>query len=273
MGKVLASDVKEEKNSREGNDEADGKFIRLSYEQYLSENNIRLVENFKSIILQEVSEKKILEQLEAINSFHTISMGYTTISNKFIRNKLGKAVEKYKLNLKNLKRDIKSFSVSNSINEFESTIIDTSDEYIKRTEKCLSEVEASDYIALLKRSMRRYEITLGNTYFTNLRKNDGIEIKTLKRCSYNMVEIDGVYFLNKMKRNGFKTDFRKLIDKFCEIEGLEENSSKFMRALISYPHEYMKCVEKYRKNNKSLSIDDFRFCLRKSIEKDGESIL
>lgn len=272
MSKVLTSDVKDTKNTREGAVEADSKYIKLSFEQYLLDNNIMVVGNYSAVGFKDISEKKILEQLEVINYFHRIAMGYTTISNKFIRNKLGKAVEKYKLSLKNLKKDIKNFSLSNSVNEFESTIIDTSSEYIERTEKCLAEVEASDYIALLKRSMRRYEISLGNTYFTNLRKNESIEIGTLKRCSYNMVELDGVYLLNKMKRNGVVADFRELINKFCEIEGLEQNSSRFMRALISYPHEYMKCVEKYRKNNKNFSIDDFKLCLKRAIEKDGKSI-
>lgn len=258
----------DDKCTSEGNE-----LKKMSFEQYLSENNINVVENDNKVMLQSISEKIIKEQLEGINVFHKVAMEYTAISNKFIRNKLGKSVEKYKLNLKNLKRDIKSFSLSNSINEFENILIDTSEKYIERSEKCLSAVNSSDYIALLKRSMRRYEITLGNTYFTNLRYVDNIEIGTLKRCAYNMVEIDGVYFINKLKRNGYKTDYKNLVDKFCEIEELGENSSKFMRALISYPHEYMKCVERYRKNKKGFTIDDFKLCLERSIEKDGESII
>lgn len=246
---------------------------RISFEQYLLQNNIKVADSSNTIILKNVSEEEILGQLGVINTFHKVAIGYTSISNKFIRNKLGKAVEKYKLSLKSLKRDINSFSVSNSTNEFESMLLENSEGYIERAEKCLSAVNSSDYISLLKRSMKRYEICLGNTYFTNLRKNDCIEIKTLRRCSYNMVEIDGVYFINKIKRNGYKTDFQNLVNRFCEIEGLDENSSIFMRALISYPHEYMKCIERYKKNRNNYAIDEFKLCLKRSIEKDGESIL
>lgn len=263
----------EEKTKCVDNDIGVLEIKKLSFEEHLLNNGIRVVGDFNNLKIDTISEEKTLEQIEIINTFHKISMAYNVINTGMIRNKLGKSVEKYKICIKNLKRDIKTFSASNAINEFENILIESSEEYIKRAERCISEIYSSDYIGLIKRSMKRYEISLGNTYFTNLRKEGEIEIASLKHCAYNMVEIDGIYFINKIKRNGYKMDFRKLISNFCEMEGLNNNSNNFMKAVISYPHEYVKCIERYRENKNSYDIKEFKLCLKKAIEKDGESIL
>ena len=94
--------------------------------------------------------------------------------------------------------------------------------------------------------MRRCEICLGNTDFQNLRTNDFINVVDFNNCSYNMVEMDCLPLLSRLKRKGAKLDFCKLAKEFCYIEGLDANSEKFLIALISFPHEFMKCCNRYR---------------------------
>ena len=246
---------------------------KVPFEKFLSSRGIVVKENNNKLQLSSITEEKIFDQLEIIHTFHNEAMEYNSIGSKYIRNKIGKSIEKYKINIRSLKRDVNGFAMKSSLNEFENLLIDCSDKYIERAEKCIDLIMNSNYIGLIKRSMRRFEICLGNTYFTNLTRDKEIQIGTLKRCSYNMIEMDGVYFINKLKRNGYKMDYNILINKFCQVEGLTESSAEFIRALISYPHEYMKCVERYRENKKAWTINEFKINLYNSMKKDGESIL
>lgn len=271
MGKEL--DFAKDKTSVSDQSIFAAEIKKTSFEEHLLNNGIKVIGAFTPLLEDNISEKTALEQLEIIAAFHGAAMTYNKINTGMIRNKLGKSVEKYKINIKNLKREVSSISANNVTNEFENILVESSEEYMKRAEQSLQEIYASNYIGLIKRSMKRYEISLGNTYFTNLRKNEGIEIASLKRCAYNMLEIDGVYFINKMKRNGYKLDFEKLISSFCDIEGFNSNSNNFIKALISYPHEYMKCIERYRENRNMCTVSDFKLCLKRAMEKDGESIL
>ena len=120
--------------------------------------------------------------------------------------------------------------------------------------------------------MRRGEICIGNTSFQNLRQNNSIEVVSFENCSYNMVEMDCFLLLSKLKRKGVKLDFHKLAKEFCYIEGLDESSSKFLIALISYPHEFMKCCNRYRAGKKMWNEDRFSEKIVKALIQDGDSL-
>ncbi len=79
--------------------------------------------------------------------------------------------------------------------------------------------------------------------------------------------------LSKLKRKGMKLDFQKLAKEFCYIEGLDESSSKFLIALISYPHEFMKCCNRYREGKNKWHEERFSKKLIKALIQDGDSLL
>lgn len=246
----------------------------FSLEKCLAENNIKLIgtEN-NSGMLTDITENKVLEQIDLICFFHRIVLSCNELDSKTIPNKIGKTVEKYKMRIKNLKRDLKVFRDNSSVNQFENMVLQSSGSYLNRAEKCIDIINQCNYVNLIKRSMRRFEICLGNTCFNNLRKNNEIEINSLKKCSYNMLEMDGIYLINKLKRNGNNLDFQKIINYFCKLEGFEKNSYDFIKALVSYPHEYMKCCERYRLSKKQWDINEYITSLNRAIDKDGNSIL
>ncbi|AJA46340.1 hypothetical protein CPAST_c02400 [Clostridium pasteurianum DSM 525 = ATCC 6013] len=245
----------------------------ISLEQYLNESNIRLTNNSFDNVLENITENKVLEQIDTIYGFHKSVLGCNSIIFKSIPNKIGKTVEKYKIRIKNLKRDLKGFKDKSTLNEFENMVLKTSDNYLSRAEKCIDIVNRCNYINLVKRSMQRFEICLGNTYFDNLRNSDGLEINSLKKCAYNMLEMDGIYLINKVKKNKNDIDLEKIINYFCKIEQFDKYSNNFIRALISYPHAYMKCCERYRLSKKQWDINEYVMSLNRAMKLDCNDII
>jgi len=129
------------------------------------------------------------------------------------------------------------------------------------------------YMELVARSMDNVEICLTNVDFDNLGKSEIIEIVNFDDIAYNMVEMDCYYFLVKLKRKGFKVDFNKCIDEFCQLEGLGDSSKVFTRALLSYPYEFIKIYEKYKKNKKNWNEEEYIRRLLNGIKEDEMSLI
>lgn len=219
----------------------------------------------------DITEALIIEQFRAIYGFHEKSLGFNGYLRNRLNNNTGKIIEEYKMSIKKLASDINNIKREEPKNTFEELIIRYGEDVIKRGQECIRAVYQTDYIGIIKRSMRRCEVCLGNTDFENLRKNNFIEVVSFEDCSYNMVEMDCFTLLSKLKRKGAELDFIKLVNEFCYIEELDASSSKFLIALVSYPHEFMKCCNKYREiKNK----DEHRFSkkLLKALAQDGESL-
>ena len=247
---------------------------RLSLEQYLIEKDFRIIGNFNDArIPKSITENIVLDQIEAIFEFQKAAMEYEGTTYKVINNKIGKTVEKYKIWIKNLSKTLRTIKSKDYINEFEKTLIETSDVYLERAEECINVVNDSDYLGLVKRSMKRSELCLGITYLNNIRKKDSIEIASLNRCAYNLIEMDVIYLIRKLKRNDIVMDYNKIINYFCELQGLDKNSYMFMLALSSYPHEYMKCSERYRLKKNKFNVDYYKCKLKDAMKRDGESLL
>jgi hypothetical protein len=220
-----------------------------------------------------ILEKLILEQFGAIYDFHKKSLGFSGYLRKRLSNNTGKVIEEYKLSIKKLDGDINNIKRDEPKNPFEELIIKYGKEAINRGEECIRSIYNSNYIEIITRSMRRIEICLGNTDFQNLRKSNFVEVVSFENCAYNMVEMDCLFLLSKLKRKGVKLDFQRLVNEFCYIEGLDASSSEFLIALLSYPHEFMKCCNRYRQGKKQGHEDRFSEKLIKALIQDGDSLL
>lgn len=221
----------------------------------------------------DISEEAIMRQFSAIHEVHEKCMGFNGYLRNRLNNNTGKTVEDYKRSIKKLSVDIKNIKNDGPKNLFEEMIIKYGKEVVDRGEACIREVKGSNYLEIITRSMRRCEICLGNTNFQNLGKSDFIYVVDFDNCSYNMVEMDCFLLLSKLKRKGVKLDFYNLAQEFCYIEGLDTSSSKFIIALISYPHEFMKCCNRYRSGKKKWNEDMFSEKLIKALIQDGDSLI
>jgi hypothetical protein len=85
--------------------------------------------------------------------------------------------------------------------------------------------------------------------------------------------MDCFCLLSKFKKRGIKLDYASLVNKFCEYENLDKNSSGFILALLSYPYEFMKCCNRYREKKKTWSEEEYEESLQRAMIKDGESLV
>ena len=221
---------------------------------------------------QDIPKELIIKQFDAIYEVHRKCMGFNGYLRNRLNNNTGKTVEDYKKSIKQLNVDINNIKRDGPKNIFEETVIKYGKEVIDRGEECIREVQGTNYLDIITRSMRRSEICLGNTDFKNLRRSDFIYVVDFNNCSYNMVEMDCFTLLSRLKRKGAKLDFCKLAKEFCYIEGLNADSVKFLIALISYPHEFMKCCNRYRVGKRLWHEDKFSQRLIKALVQDGEPI-
>lgn len=148
------------------------------------------------------------------------------------------------------------------------------EEYIKRGEKALKIVNTSYYVEIILRSMRRKEICIQDVWINNLNFEDkNIKIRELKGISYNLVEMDMVYLINKLRRAGYELDWRYICRRFCDMENIDRYSENFIISLVSYPTQFMKCCDRYRENKKIWSFEKYKKKLRKAITEDGKSLV
>lgn len=251
--------------------------LNISLELYLKENGVEKVKKFKNkdnkIKLEDVDYYMASRQLKNISRFHEASLGYFKCGETKLDSRIGREIEKCKVKVKKLKRSINNLKEYYPNNCFEELLLDNGDEYIRRSEECIHAIDNSDYISLVMRSMNRIEVCLGNTSFDNLGYEDGLKIVSLNNCSYNMVEQDAVYFLSKLKRKNADLNWNKLIGDYCKFEGLDENSKILISALLSYPYEFIKCFNRYKKNTKEWTVKQYYKKMQEAMIKDGESLI
>lgn len=244
-----------------------------SFLDYLARNDITIDEQAFGIDYRNITEKNVEEQLLIISEFHKKILGYNGYMNMRLENKTGRMVEQYKTCNRKLKRDLKNIKANSPQNQFEEVLLKTGDKYLDTAEACIDDIYKWDYIELISRSMQRVEICLGCTDFDNIVKDGCIKISTVENCCYNMIEVDGIYLINKLKKKGLVMDWENLILKYCDFEGLEYKSVKFMSSLISYPYEYMKCCNRYRENKKDWDELKYKEKLLKIVDRDSYNLI
>jgi len=204
------------------------------------------------------------DHLRLISKFHIEAKEYKFPINKGIKNNLGKTIEEYKVDIKKAGKYL----------EKNKELLDKNAEiFLKRAEDCVKLAEKSHYIDLIKRSMTRSEICIGNNIPLNTSGVNEIFVMNIEDCSYDLIEMDGILYLSKLKRKGIKLNYKKLIKWYCQDEGLGLDSEKFMLALLSYPREFLKCIERYRLNKREWTEDEFISNIEQSFKKDGISLI
>ncbi|MFA9397258.1 MAG: spore coat protein [Clostridiaceae bacterium] len=215
-----------------------------------------------------LDDEKIKNQIDVLNKFHKISMGgYLPFFS--IKNNIGKQVENNKKNIKKVKRLMENI---NSYNEFENKIKKDGIEYIERAESAMNKIYFNEYLKIVKRSMERNEIIIKNSYFSNIRIDNNIEIINIDNVSYDLVEMDIVYFLIKIINKRHDFDYKEYVKYFIEIEGLGEESEGFINAMISYPYNFMKCIVRYIERKKEWDINVYINKLDKAMKQDFISL-
>lgn len=204
------------------------------------------------------------EHLKLISQFHKETIGYKCPINKDIKNNLGKTIEEYKVEIKRTRKYLL---------KHKALLTEDTEVFLKRAENSINIAENSNYMDLLKRSMGRHEICIGNNIPLNIGDVNEMLVINIEDCSYDLIEMDGIYYLSRLKRKDVELNFQKLIKVYCEEEGLGIDSEKFMLALLSYPREFFKCFERYRLNKRQWTEEEFIKYIGKAFKKDGNSLI
>jgi hypothetical protein len=245
-----------------------------SFLKYCKEKGVKQIgfEN-DNLFRKSVNEDGIIEHMHTLSKFHKEVRGYNNYIGYRLEDKRGRTVEQYKIYIKKIKRQYESIKKKSELSSFEKLLLEYGDEYLKRAENCIKVIYENGYLELIKRSMDRNEICIGDTSFNNLRIRNQIEVNDLSKCVYDLVEIDGADFLLRLIKKGLDLDYENLVREFCKIEGLDSRSENFIKAVVSYPSEFMKCCIKYNKKNEIKDKDKYEAKLKKIVEEASISLI
>lgn len=252
------------------------RFFYDNFQEYLKEKGVKkidfILKDNESLSKRGLDER-VFNQIETINQFHKKACGFNGYLKYRINNDTCKAVEEYKVQIKRLNKHMDKIKRDGPDGAFEEFLQKNGDENLQRAQKCIEHIYNNNYMELIARSMENVEICLTDVGFDNLQQNKSIEIVNFYDISYNMVEMDGYFLLSKLKRKGANLKWQEHIKHFCRIEGLGEDSENFILAMMSYPHEFMKIYDKYRKNKRNWNDEDYIRKMNKSIDEDGETLI
>lgn len=240
----------------------------ISLEKHFEINGIKSFKSAHTLKKDDITEELIIKQFHAINKFHKILSEYNGYDVKSIDNKTGKLVERYKMEIRLVKRYIKNIKEDNASDNFNDMLLS----YLERSEKCIFKA-SNNYIDLIKRSMKNREICLEDCYFDNVYEDKHLFIKNASCICFDMIEIDGINFIDKIKTVKGEFDLEKLIHEYVCIEKLDNCSEEFMKALVSYPSEVMKWFKRYIKEGEKFPKEYYLRKVERAAKKDGKSII
>lgn len=245
------------------------------FQDYLISQGIKIVDESKICEgnCNELSEKDIIEHLCVISKFHKVVLNFNNYKIRFLKNDTGKKIEKYKIYIKKSKKHLKILNQKSDLTLTEKFILDNGEEVIKRAETCISFIYDSNYFEIIKRSMDREEICLGNSDPKNIVKKHNIEIVSLSDCVYNMFEMDAIFYFNKLKKSKKNLDWNIVIEKYCDFEGFNYSSKNFIMGFLSFPNEYMKWWNRYRVGIRELTDEEYCRVLMDAKIKDEKILI
>lgn len=240
----------------------------ISLEQHLKISGVKLYKGVHIVKKDDITEELIIKQFHAINKVHKILNEYNGYDVKNIDNKTGKLIEKYKMEIRLVKRYIKNIKKDNVSDNFNDMILS----YLERSEKCILAASKS-YVDLIRRSMKNREICFHDCYFDNIYEDKHLFIKDARCICFDMIETDGINFITKIKNMKGEFDLKKLTHEYVCIEKLDNCSEEFINALVSYPSEAMKWIKRYIKEGDKFPKEYYVKKVKRAAKKDGKSII
>lgn len=238
------------------------KDIKIANKRFESKNSATSTENIKL-------------QIDNIIKFQSLCMGYTDNVLPRIGGSIGRELESYKVQMKNLNIDLLIIKEKIIKNDFDILLLSEGEKLLNRGTDAICRVENSNYKDIIRRSMINYEICLGNACENNLRINDEgqMEVGTIKYLTYNLIEQDFYSYMKHLRKRNNNINNDELIYYFVEKSSLENNSIEYLKALLSYPVESLKLWDKYRRNKKDMTQDQYIEGFYKAKRNDGNELI
>ncbi|SHK06976.1 hypothetical protein SAMN02745248_01689 [Hathewaya proteolytica DSM 3090] len=247
-----------------------------SFFTFAKERNIEIIQG-KSIRIvggEDFSEKDLLRQIHTICQFHKRTMGFRDYLRGRLDNKIGKLYEENKVSLRRLIADIGKLLGKGELNDFEKLLLETAPKFYTIAKESICSIDEEEYVKLIVRSMERQEVCLDKVWFNNIVMESGEEIyvKDMTSSSYNLVEMDCIELLKRVRKKGKRVDYVKLAEYFCKESDLDVMSRNFILSMVKFPTEYMLCCNRYREKRKNWSCEVYCKRLMEAMEHEGGSV-
>lgn len=238
---------------------------RENIKKYLISNDIHVMDNSFYFNRDEYSLEGIKKQIVVINTIHNVLMKFCNYDDCGIKSTVGKDMEKLKLDIKKLRRNLINIQIKNSMDEF---IFSRGNLILNQAEKATLRLKKIDYIKLIKRAMKKNEICLGNVDESNIRVMDRIEIGNIDQISYNLVEDDIYNYIRKLKKNIQENYLDEIVDWYINIAKLSSLSKNYINTLLLIPKDSIKIWKKYLKNKKNYDSSFYLNKISKSYKNE-----
>lgn len=244
----------------------------LNVKEFLAQESIQVCE--RNVFNKEMwIESEIKKQLKIISEIHSRLMGKTDIYYLRLHSEIGKNIEDYKVKNKRLERYLDMLINTSDKSDLELFIESTGKEVLKRAERCIEAIYNYGYVDIIRRSMNNNEICIGKCMETNLWYDNGYKIYDISKICFNLVECDCVSYFSRIKKREEQLPWQELIRCFVTFAGLKKNSEEFIKAMLSYPYEYMRTFEKMRGTKNSLNEEELRNKFDLALKRDGASLM
>lgn len=237
------------------------------FREYLNEKNIIVDSSIN--INENITEEKLNEYIENLSEFHKRAMGYEDFIEGVIPSTIGRQVEQCRTSLRKTQRCLIRLNGKEKKNIVDEMLMIEGFDILKNSETAFKDIYRSNIMKLIRRSMNRKEVILGYFAPYNVTKEDSsIRVSTLNRCSYDLIEIDYVKMLLKLKKYRRDLLTEELIKTCVELEELNEDSYNFIKTMVEFPYDFIRNFNRYRENRKLWTLDEYYRRIQKAVKDD-----
>ena len=188
---------------------------------------------------------------------------------------IGKEVNMYYSQIILISKYLREIENKDNLNSIDFYLINRGELLIDLGKKSLNHINKNGFKELIKRSMSNYEVCLTRVDEGNLKvEEDGsIKIGTIRYMTYNLKEHDIYSYIKKIKRREVNLDIEDIINYYISITKLGEYSKEYLKALVSYPNEEFRIIEKYILGKLNVEDTELLESLNRARTLDSNSII
>ncbi|MCF0148058.1 MAG: hypothetical protein HUJ77_06620 [Clostridium sp.] len=241
---------------------------------YLENRNIYVL-NSKISKDKIEDSKSIYKQIENIVFFHHKIGQYKENLFPRIGASIGKEVNMYYSQIILINKYLKEMERKEDLNSIDFYLINRGEELISLGKKSLNHINTNGFKKIINRSMDNYEVCLTRVDEGNLKVDEdgSIKIGTIRYMTYNLKEHDIYSYIKKIKRREININMEDIINYYINLTKLGDSSREYLRALVSYPNEEFRIIEKYILGKFQMEEGELLKSLNKARTLDSNNII
>lgn len=241
---------------------------------YLENRNIYVL-NSKISKDKIEDNKSIYKQIESIVFFHNKIGQYKENLFPRIGASIGKEISMYYSQIILINKYLMEIEKKEDLNSIDFYLINRGEALINLGKKSLNHINVNGFKKIISRSMDNYEVCLTRVDEGNLKVEDdgSIKIGTIRYMTYNLKEHDIYSYIKKIKRREMNINMDDIINYYISLTNLGNSSREYLRALVSYPNEELRIIEKYILGKFQMEEGELLKSLNKARTLDSNNII